>query len=395
VRRDHSERLERRRRQAQRRNLRRLGVVILAALLVPVLYSYVTTMAKPSSLPLSVRSVEWVRANHGSWLVDTVEHYWYSWTAPAPGGPALKRLPSVGLRSRKPRHASPETVHPGYGPARVAPLLLPPLAGEGVWHRTGPLVAGAPPVLVTTFRPDHSYPRIVAYVAWIDHYRTQLALYPGRYEPPGASPRGPMEVPSGERGRLVATFNSGFTYGDGHGGFGVDGHTATLLRRGIGTVVAYRDGHVDIASWHAGSALPRWLELARQNLPLIVDHGRPSPLLNESSQWGDTLGNAVRVWRSGIGVDRHGNLIYAAADLQTAPTLAAIFVHVGAVRAIELDINPEWPSFNTYGAWGAREPFKLVPNDQQSAERYLVPDDRDFFAVYRRVPGRGMAVPFR
>ena len=135
--------------------------------------------------------------------------------------------------------------------------------------------------------------------------------------------------------------------------------------------------------------------LARQNLPLIVDHGRPSPLLNESSQWGDTLGNAVRVWRSGIGVDRHGNLIYAAADLQTAPTLAAIFVHVGAVRAIELDINPEWPSFNTYGAWGAREPFKLVPNDQQSAERYLVPDDRDFFAVYRRVPGRSLAVPFR
>ncbi len=395
MRRAHRERLERRRRQAKRRNLRRLGLVILAALLAPVLYSYATTMARPSSLPLSVRSVEWVRANHGSWLVDTAEHYWYSWTAPAPGGPALKSLPSVGLRPGKPRHAPRKTVHPSYGPPRVVPVLHPPLAGEGVWHRTGPLVGGAPPVLVTTFRPDHSYPRIVAYVAWIDHDRTQLALYPGRYEPPGASPRGPMEVPFGERGRLLATFNSGFTYGDGHGGFGVDGHTATLLRRGIGTVVAYRDGHVDIASWHAGSALPRWLVLARQNLPLIVDHGRPSPLLNDSSQWGDTLGNAVRVWRSGIGVDRHGNLIYAAADLQTAPTLAAIFVRVGAVRAIELDINPEWPSFNTYGAWGAREPFKLVPNDQQSAERYLVPDDRDFFAVYRRVPGRSLAVPFR
>ena len=65
------------------------------------------------------------------------------------------------------------------------------------------------------------------------------------------------------------------------------------------------------------------------------------------------------------------------------------------MRAIELDINPEWPSFNAYGAWGAREPFKLVPNDQQSADRYLVPDDRDFFAVYRRVPGRSLAVPFR
>ena len=34
--------------------------------------------------------------------------------------------------------------------------------------------------------------------------------------------------------------------------------------------------------------------------------------------------NAVRVWRSGIGVDAHGNLIYAAADDQTAQSLVQI-----------------------------------------------------------------------
>jgi hypothetical protein len=204
-----------------------------------------------------------------------------------------------------------------------------------------------------------------------------------------------MEVPVAERSRLIATFNSGFTYNDGHGGFAVDGRTATPLRRGIGTLIAYRDGRVDIGTWNGGASPPSRVVLARQNLPLIVDRGRPSPLLNDSNQWGDTLGNAVRVWRSGIGIDRHGNLIYAAADLQTAPTLAALLMHVGAVRAIELDINPEWPSFNVYGAWGARYPVKLVPNDQQPADRYLTPDDRDFFAVYRRDPGRSPAVPFR
>ena len=39
-------------------------------------------------------------------------------------------------------------------------------------------------------------------------------------------------------------------------------------------------------------------------------------------------------------------------------------------------------------------PSKVVPNVQQSATRYLVPDDRDFFAVYRRLPGP-LTVPFK
>lgn len=205
-----------------------------------------------------------------------------------------------------------------------------------------------------------------------------------------------MEVPAGQRHRLLATFNSGFTYADGHGGFAVDGQTVKPLQDGMGTVVAYRDGHVDVTTWRGRSTLPPWLVLARQNLPLIVDGGTPNPTLDNSNRWGDTLGSAVRVWRSGLGIDRHGNLIYAAADLQTVRTLAAVLIHAGAVRAIELDINPEWPSFITYGAAGAADPIKLVPNYQQSATRYLVPDDRDFFAVFTRRPGTSAGyVPFR
>jgi hypothetical protein len=341
--------LDRRRRLLRRRLRRRIVLGVLAALLAPVLYSYITTMTKPSSLPLSVRSIEWVRANHGAWLVNTVEHYWYSWTAPAPGGPTLKALPAVGVSARTPKKRPGRTkpIVREYRPPRIASVLRPALPGEGVWEATGRLVRGRPPVLVTTFRADRDYPRVVAYVAWIDHTRTQLALYPGRYEPPGALPRGPMEVPVGQRGRLLATFNSGFTYGDGHGGFAVDAQTVKPLQDGMGTVVAYRDGHVDVTTWHGGAQLPRWLVLARQNLPLIVDGGKPNPTLDDSSRWGDTLGAAVRVWRSAVGIDRHGNLIYAAADLQTVRTLAALLIHAGAVRAIELDINPEWPSFIT------------------------------------------------
>jgi hypothetical protein len=42
---------------------------------------------------------------------------------------------------------------------------------------------------------------------------------------------------------------------------------------------------------------------------------------------------------------------------------------------------------------GGLVPIKVVPNDMQPVTRYLVPDDRDFFAVYRRVPGP-VSVPF-
>jgi hypothetical protein len=98
--------------------------------------------------------------------------------------------------------------------------------------------------------------------------------------------------------------------------------------------------------------------------------------------WGATLGNAVRVWRSGVGIDARGNILYAAADAQTAQSLAEILQRAGAVRAMELDINYEWTTFNFYGAWGANGAQKLLPDMARDATRYLTPDDRDFFAVY-------------
>ena len=351
--------------------------------LIPVIYSYVTAVTRPSSVSLSVRSVEWLRNNHGAWIVDESERLYYGWKAPKKGGPQLSTLPSVGART--PVAANRTTVHRpvaerSYRPSPVRAVLRPVLAGEGAWAGTGSLVAGRPPVLVTTYRVARDYPRVVAYVAWIDHTRTRVALYPGRYEPPAGAPRGPMEVPQGQRGRLLATFNSGFTYGDGRGGFAVNGRSYTPLRTGMATLVGYRDGRVDVMSWRGGAAPGPKAAFARQNPTLIVLRGRLNPALDNSTLWGRTLGNRVRVWRSAVGVDRHGNLMYAAADYQTVAGIAGILVHAGAVRAMELDINPEWPSFITYTTATGLSPTKLVPNTMQSASRYLRPDDRDFFA---------------
>ncbi len=383
---------KRKRRAARRKRVvRRRVLAILFVLLLPVIYSYVTTMARPSSLPLGIRSVEWLRVHHGAWLVNDVERLYYTWNAPKKGGPPLKVLPTVG--------AAPVGLDTAravvFRPKRIAPLLHPALRGEGIWLTTGRIVDGAPPVLVTTFRPESAYPRVVAYVAWFDHTRTQLALYPGRYEPPSMNPRGPMQVPYDQRWRVLATFNSGFLLRDSHGGFFVNRQSVAPLRQGQGTVVAYKNGEVNIISWKGAATPSTNVVLAAQNLPLIVDYGTPNPLLDNGSLWGSTLGNAVRVWRSGLGLDRHGNLIYVAAEDQTAATLADVLIHAGAVRAVEMDINAEWPSLITYGRGGVGNATKVVPNDQQSVHRYLVPDDRDFFAIYRRTTARALrTVPF-
>jgi hypothetical protein len=379
------------------RPVERLRRTLLAACLlalVPVLFSYATAMLEPSNSSLGIRSVEWLRDHGAAGLVTKVESIYYTLEAPAKGGPALHALPRVGIAAAGTSGVS-GTGGPRGGvgtqildrPPRVRPLAYPPLPGEGVWHTTqAGESATDPPLLLTTFRSDPSeYPRLVAGVAWINTSRTTISLYPGRLEPSVELPsRGAMEVPLRYRHKLLATFNSGFKLVDANGGWALYGNAYAPMRNGQATFVRYADGRYDVIAWHGGAEVPSDVVFARQNLPLIVSGGRPNPNLNDGPEWGATLGNAVQVWRSGVGVDRHGNLIYAAADYQTVGSLASILIHAGAVRAMELDINSYWVSFNAYAEPGAGHPSKLLEGMERPTERYLTPDDRDFFAVYLR-----------
>ena len=172
-------------------------------------------------------------------------------------------------------------------------------------------------MLVTTFRPETDYPRIVAYVAWFDHTRTSLACYPGATSRPSAPVRGPMMVPGDQRRRLLATFNGGFIYSDGINGSSIKRWEYEPLRTGLATLIGYPDGRVDVRTWPADRPPGPQIAFTRQSLPLIIAQGRLSLALNDGSQWGFTLGNAVRVWGTGVGIDGQGNLIYVAADGQT------------------------------------------------------------------------------
>jgi hypothetical protein len=364
--------------------LRRIATSAALVMLLPAVASFAVTMLKASNSSFSIRSVEWMRDHGAAGFVSKIESVYYTLNAPAKGGPGLRALPRVGAGLNAVAGAAGARAAE-YRPPNITPLTPDPLRGEGVWVPTRRGVSDSP-ILVTTFRGEPAeYPRLVAGVAWIDPARTTITLYPGREEPSVEMPsRGPMEVPPQLRSRLLATFNSGFKLSDSGGGFASGGHTYAPLRAGQATFVRYRDGRVDVIAWHGPPDAGPEVVFARQNLPLIVENGRPNPALNESAEWGATLGNAVRVWRSGIGVDRHGNLIYAAANDQTVVSLAHILMHAGAVRAMELDINSYWVTFNSYGAPGARQPQKLLSEMERPATRYLEADDRDFFAVFER-----------
>ncbi|MFD0327585.1 hypothetical protein ACFQZC_03445 [Streptacidiphilus monticola] len=92
------------------------------------------------------------------------------------------------------------------------------------------------------------------------------------------------------------------------------------------------------------------------------------------------------VARSGVGIDRNGDILYVGGRVLSVQTLAVLLQRAGAVRAMMLDINLSWPSFISYD--GTADPADPTPhnlvNFVRPADRYYQPSSRDFVAVYAR-----------
>ncbi|HWC48938.1 MAG TPA: hypothetical protein VG448_08655 [Solirubrobacterales bacterium] len=363
------------------RRVRRVILIAAFVCLVPVAVSWVRMLSQPRNVSWNIATVEWVRAHGGNPLISQVENWYYELNAPSKGGPPLKSLPHVGVAAVSAHSPEPEEVHI-YRPPRVKPLIHPALPGEGVWKPASATAGKRPPVLLTTFRSDPEYPQFVAGVAWIDSGRTHLEYVPGLAEPPALENRGPAEVPPSKRDRIAATFNGGFPLETSNAGLVYHGQVLAPMVNGIATLVEYKGGRIDIRPWENGERINPKIVFAKQNLPPIINEGKLNPNLSDGPEWGATVNNAIRVWRSGLGVDKRGNLIYAAANDQTVESLAKVLQGAGAVRAMELDINEDWTSFITYRYPGAKDPSNLLPEMFRPDTRYLEPDERDFFAVY-------------
>jgi hypothetical protein len=117
----------------------------------------------------------------------------------------------------------------------------------------------------------------------------------------------------------------------------------------------------------------------RQNLDLIVDGGQAVSGLadNANGTWGSVRNQLQYTWRSGVGIDHAGNLIYIGGDQLNLSRLADAMVAAGVQRGMELDIHTGKVAFNTYRAEsGARYGVvasKLLPKMPVPATRYLQP----------------------
>ncbi|MGW4523994.1 hypothetical protein [Amycolatopsis sp. NPDC004378] len=356
--------------------MRRTLIVFLLLLVYPAV-TYVQALTAPGAATFAARTADWAREMGAGPVVNALENWYYTRHPPADGAPDANALP-VPVAPPKP------------GDTANAPAALPSRPGaphgEGVWV-PGARMAGGQPADYTTFvRPDPDHASVVAAVVAFDQKWTGLHLIAGTKEPGGHWPEG-ARVPGTLRSALLATFNSGFKFRDTPGGFYADGRTGIPLKDGLASLVIDKAGVATVALWGRDARMTPDIAAVRQNLELIVDGGKPVPGLsgNPAGQWGSTKNQFQFTWRSGVGVDARGRLLYVAGNQLTLTALAGALSTAGAVRGMELDIHGGMVSANLFRPDLAGSPPKTLTQDMPTAaDRYLAADQRDFFAVTAR-----------
>ena len=221
-----------------------------------------------------------------------------------------------------------------------------------------------------------------------DQRLVELHLHSGTIDAGAVGWRYGPSVGGAELARLVAAFNGGFKLSVGAGGFESYGRTAAALRPGLGSIVTYSDGSTDVGSW--GPEVPakaKRVASVRQNLSLLIDHGAIASTVGCVSCWGATLRGVPNPARAALGVTADGRLIWAAGEHLTTADLAAALQSAHVVRAVELDINPEWVAGYLYAHRRGKGPLAPLPvlADQQGIPgQFLAPWSRDFFTISAR-----------
>jgi Phosphodiester glycosidase len=347
-------------------------------------WSVAGALTAPGTDTVEARLAEWGRDHGLSPAVDWLEREQYQEHPPTVGGGLSDQAKEL-LGGGGGKAAAPRTVESQLPPA-LTPFAAPAQAGEGQWRATE-VVAGKPLVAETYLRPDASHTSYLAGVAWLDTDSVRFELHPG-LEEPGGSWALPSTIPAGQRTGLLATWNGGFRIQDSQGGYYQDGHTAGDLRDGAASEIFYTDGTMSVGQWGRDATMGPKIEAVRQNLDLLVDQGKvmPGVDLGVEENWGASMYGSFYVWRSGIGVTANGDILYACGPALSVRSLAEVLQRAGAVRAMELDINPDWVSFMSYDAStdpGNPNPVKLM-DFNRPADRYFDQSSRDFVAAYAR-----------
>jgi len=389
-----------------------IPLAVVLVFLAGIFWSIISVLTAPGTDSVTARLAEWGRDHYLSSVVTFAENVQYKLNPPKVGGtPDAALLQSLApTTTATPEPTASETTTPTAtpiptptetatpapiststaipDPIQVAPLdslspfASPEIAGEGVF-KTVFTINDEPAVRVAFLRPDQEHSSYLTGVAVMSSSLLRVTLHPGFLEP-GKLTNYQTEdkISNSDLSGLVATFNSGFKLKDSKGGYFSEGFTAKRLEKGAASFVIYEDGRTDIGSWGSDVSMDKTVVSVRQNLSLLVDNGVVSDDLQKNilSKWGYTIKNDYFVWRSGIGIKADGNLIYVAGNALSVQSLADILQGAGAVRAMELDINPEWISYMWYPKDGKYGPQKLLAFDRP-ANRFMKKSSRDFFAV--------------
>ncbi len=221
-----------------------------------------------------------------------------------------------------------------------------------------------------------------------DQRLVELHLHSGTVDAGSTGWHWGPSVAGSERRHLVSALNGGFKFDTGAGGFESSGRTAIPLRNGLGSIVSYSDGYTDIGTWHGEvPAAGRAVTSVRQNLTPLIDHGRPAANLDCLTCWGATLGGVTDPARSALGITADGRLIWAGGEHLAVGQLADALLGARVVRAVELDINPEWVAAYVYGhrgGVGRPAAVPIVPGQPGVPGQFLAPYARDFFTIATR-----------
>jgi hypothetical protein len=380
-----------------------LGAVI-ALLLIPT-FSFMRAIIRPANLSTTEKAAEWMRDNHLGGILNTVESWWFKHNEPKAGGEPDRAIEAT-TQETTPTGAKVADHLPK--PANVAvPDGVTPVANEGVWQPIGPLVGGAQAIYTTQVRPDSVRTSILDGLAWMDPKLVRFDLHPGTEEP-GGKWTIPAQVAVDQRLQLLAAFNSGFRMDDARGGFYLNGTTQRPLRDGAASFVIFKNGTASVGMWGRDFTMSDDIVAVRQNLDLILDNGGgapnaggtpattaapgvPAPGLNDNADgaWGATFGNKILTWRSAVCITGSGAIVYGYGNGLGALSLSQLMLRAGCARAMQLDINTVWTTYNTYNAATPGDPAsvfgtKLLPESWKPGDRYLSNDARDFFAVLSR-----------
>jgi hypothetical protein len=361
-------------------------LLLLAAFLGVAAVSYSRALLAPNSPGWRLRSAEWVRDHHGSYLLDWCEWAWYSYKKPKTDGvaaPPLSAFPAPFRAATRLRRVKVRL------PPPVEPIISPALAAEGSWRAIGQTMRGKVVLQATEFRPDPQHPSVMVSAAWLSQSGIAFELVPGAHEP-GGDWAWHGAIPEPLRRQLVAAFNAGFKLNECAGGFYAGGREAAPLVAGAASLVIDDRGRLQIGAWGRDLSLLPETRAVRQNLQLVVEHGAVVSGLeqNRGGAWGASLNQNLFTWRSGLGLTKDGDVLYLAGDGLTLGSLARALVRAGAVTAMQLDIHSGWLSFNVYQP-KARQGTELTATRlnrymTRPAARYLTPDDRDFVAAFLR-----------